>query len=139
VSRNRIVIGATIALAAIIGATIWIVVDAGGDDGGSLAGTRWTLTDLDNGGVTGTAPTLEFTETDVSGTGGCNTFSGTYTSDGSKISFGPLASTLMACEDPAMEQETVYLAALDGATTYTVDGDALTITGDAGTLSFTGN
>jgi heat shock protein HslJ len=38
-----------------------------------------------------------------------------------------------------MEQETVYLAALDGATTYTVDGDALTITGDAGTLSFTAN
>jgi heat shock protein HslJ len=30
----------------------------------------------------------------------------------------------------------VYLAALDGATTYTVDGDTLTISGDAGTLTY---
>jgi hypothetical protein len=97
-SRNRIVIGVVIAVAAIVAAVVWGAADSGGGDGGTLAGTSWTLTDLDSGGVTGTAPTLELTETDVSGTGGCNTFSGTYTTDGDTISFGPLASTMMACE-----------------------------------------
>jgi len=134
VSRNRIVIGVVIAVAAIVAAVVWVTADSGG--GGTLAGTSWTLTDLDSGGVTGTAPTLELTETDASGTGGCNTFGGTYTTDGDTISFGPLASTMMACEPPIMEQETVYLAALDGATSYTFDGETLTTSGDAGTLTY---
>jgi heat shock protein HslJ len=136
VSRNRIVIGVVVAVAAIVAVVVWVVVDSGSGDGGALAGTSWTLTDLDSGGVTGTAPTLELTETDANGTGGCNTFSGTYTTDGNAISFGPLATTMMACEPTIMEQETVYLAALDGATTYAVDGDTLTITGDAGSLTY---
>jgi heat shock protein HslJ len=134
-SRNRIVIGVVIAAAAILAAVVWVAADPGGN-GGSLAGTSWTLTDLDSGGVTGTAPTLDLTDTDVSGTGGCNTFSGTYTTDGDTISFGPLASTMMACEPSIMEQETVYFAALDGATTYAIDGDTLTISGDAGPLTY---
>ena len=133
-SRNRIVVGVVIAVAAIVAAVVWVTADSGG--GGTLAGPCWTLTDLDSGGVTGTAPTLELTETDASGTGGCNTFGGTYTTDGDTISFGPLASTMMACEPPIMEQETVYLAALDGATSYTVDGETLTTSGDAGTLTY---
>ena len=95
-----------------------------------------SLTDLDTGARSPVPrPRSSLTETDVSGTGGCNTFSGTYTTDGDTISFGPLASTMMACEPPIMEQETVYFAALDGATTYAVDGDTLTISGDAGTLT----
>ena len=133
-SRNRVVVGVVIAVAAIVGATVWAVTDTG--DGASLAGTSWTLSNLDSAGVTGTAPTLVFTETDVNGTGGCNTFGGTYTTDGDAISFGPIASTMMACEGQSMEQETVYFAALDGANRYAVDGDALTLTGDAGMLTF---
>jgi heat shock protein HslJ len=43
---------------------------------------------------------------------------------------------MMACEGQTMEQESVYLAALDGATTYAIDGDTLTITGDAGSLTY---
>ena len=133
--RNRIVVGVVIAVALIAGAAVWAVADSSGD-GASLAGTSWTLSDLDSAGVTGTAPTLVFTETDVNGTGGCNTFGGTYTTDGDAISFGPIASTMMACEGQSMEQETVYFAALDGANRYAVDGDALTLTGDAGMLTF---
>lgn len=134
-SRNRILVAVAIAVAVIAGAAIWAAADSGGDDL-ALAGTSWTLTDLDGSPVTGTAPTLAFTETDVNSTGGCNTFNGSYTTDGATISFGPIGSTMMACEDPAMPQETVYFAALDGATSATVDGDTLTITGDAGTLTF---
>lgn len=134
-SRNRILVAVVIAVAAIAGAAIWAAADSGGGDL-ALAGTSWTLTDLDGGPVTGTAPTLAFTEFEVSGTGGCNTFNGSYTTDGDSISFGPIGSTMMACEDPALPQETDYFAALDGATSATVDGDTLTITGDAGTLTF---
>ncbi len=135
-SRDRIVIAVAVAAVAIIAAVVWVTADSGDGGGASLAGTGWILTDLDSGSVTGTAPTLDLTETDVSGTGGCNTFSGTYTTDGDTISFGPLASTMMACEPPIMEQEAVYFAALDGATTYTVDAGTLTISGDAGTLTY---
>jgi heat shock protein HslJ len=133
-SRNRVVVGVAIAVVAIIAAVIWAAAESGGN-GGSLAGTSWTLSDLDSAGVTGTAPTLAFTDSDVNGTGGCNSFGGPYTTEGDAISIGPIASTLMACEGPILEQETVYFAALDGANRYAVDGDTLTITGDAGTLT----
>jgi heat shock protein HslJ len=134
-STRRVTVAVVIALVAIAGAAIWAVADSG-DSGDPLAGTSWTLSDLDGAAVTGTAPTLAFTDTDVNGTGGCNSFGGTYTTDGDTISFGPIASTMMACEGPTMEQETVYLAALDGAQTYAIDGDSLRITGGAGSLTF---
>jgi heat shock protein HslJ len=47
--------------------------------------------------------------------------------DGDKIKIGPLASTMMACADPdgVMEQETQYLAALQMAQTYQLEGKVL--------------
>ena len=134
-SRNRVVVGVVIAVAAIVGATVWALADSSGHDL-TLDGTSWTLTDLDGSPVTGTAPTLAFTGYEVSGTGGCNTFNGGYETEANSIRFGSIGSTMMACEDPALPQETIYFAALDGATSATVDGDTLTITGHAGTLTF---
>jgi heat shock protein HslJ len=133
-SKRRLTVAVVVALVAIAGAVIWSVADSGGGD--PLADTSWTLSDLYGAAVTGTAPTIAFTDTDMNGTGGCNSFGGTYATEGDTISFGPIASTLMACEGPTMEQETVYLAALDGAQTYAIDGDSLRITGGAGSLTF---
>ena len=45
----------------------------------------------------------------VSGTTDCNGFGGTYTLNGGELSFGPLASTLMFCEN---SQESEFLAML---------------------------
>ena len=50
----------------------------------------------------------------VSGSGGCNQYSGSYELNGDQISFGPIAATMMAC-DKGMDTETAYFAALDKA------------------------
>lgn len=60
------------------------------------------------------------------GSGGCNTYSGSYTLDGSAITFGPLASTMMACEEPAMSVESAYFANLALTATWFSDGGSLT-------------
>jgi heat shock protein HslJ len=62
---------------------------------------------------------LNFTNNNqVSGFGGCNTFSGPFqaATDGT-MSIGPLATTMMACAD-GMDQETAYLSALTSARSF---------------------
>ena len=100
-----------------------------------LAGTSWTVTSYNNGkqAVVGvladTTLTILFGESgQISGSGGCNNYSGSYKSDGvSSIEIGPLASTMMACAGPegAMDQEMQFLAALQAATVYTINGSTL--------------
>ena len=76
--------------------------------------------------VVGSTLTAKFDGKQVSGESGCNSFSGGYTVDGETIAIGPLASTLRACADPAVdEQEAKYLQALALAKTFTVTGSRL--------------
>ena len=69
------------------------------------------------------APTLAFDEQGaVSGSTGCNTFSGEVAIDGNALSFGPLVTTRMACADPAANaQEEAFLSAMERVSAYTVD------------------
>jgi uncharacterized lipoprotein YbaY len=100
-----------------------------------LAGTSWNVTNYNNGKeavvglIADTTITLVFGDSgQVSGSSGCNSFSGTYTSDGAgSIEIGQLASTMMACVEPEglMEQEAQFLAALPLAVTYRVEGNVL--------------
>ena len=70
-------------------------------------------------------PTLVFGDAGaVSGNAGCNQFSGNATIGEDTIDFGALANTRMACVDEAATQlETDYLAALDAAATWSIDGE----------------
>jgi heat shock protein HslJ len=104
----------------------------------------WEVTSIYTGSavsspVAGSTLTLEFTNDEVSGDGGCNSFSGAYTVRGTDaITIGPLASTLKACADPALDtQEQQYLAALQLAETYRVSGDTLTLFRDGETIAVT--
>ncbi len=65
----------------------------------------------------------------VSGTAGCNQFSGGYGVEGSNITIGPLMSTMMACADDVMAQEAAVMAALEGAATWSVSGSTAEIRG----------
>jgi len=96
-----------------------------------LPGTSWTLVEIGGSAPAGDAkPTLVFgTDGTVTGNSGCNTFNGTVTIDGSTIEFGPLATTRMACPAPAMIVESAYLAGLDGASTWRMDGGQLLLEG----------
>jgi len=100
-----------------------------------LGGTQWQVTAYNNGRDAVTSPllgtdiTVQFEDDNqVSGSGGCNDFFGGFTTGGDgTIAIGPLGSTRRACEEPAgvMEQEAEFLAALQSAATYTVEGNFL--------------
>ena len=68
----------------------------------------------------------------VSGNLGCNGFGGDYKQDGTRLTFGPMMSTLMACPEPQMSQETISFSILNGNVEFRVDGDKLTIDGAGG-------
>ena len=56
--------------------------------------------------VEGTTLTANITDTEINGSSGCNNYMGAAVIDGSSVSFGPLAATLMACaEAEVMDQE----------------------------------
>ena len=100
--------------------------------GTTLAGTSWTVTTV--GGTTTIAnaqPTIVFgTDGSISGTSGCNTYSGTFGTDGDKITIGHLASTMMACEPDRNAQEQAFTTALQGATHWKIDSGTLHLTGE---------
>jgi heat shock protein HslJ len=69
-------------------------------------------------------PTIEFrADGTMSGFAGCNTFNGSYTTDGAALTFGPVATTKMACERPGSAVEADYLNALAGVTGWAVEPD----------------
>lgn len=84
----------------------------------------------------GAAQTLVFDGKKVSGKAGCNRFFGTVKIDGKKVDFGPLGSTLMACEQAVMDDEQAFLQVLDTANKAVVKGNKLTISGPDGKLVF---
>jgi heat shock protein HslJ len=96
-----------------------------------LKGTFWALVEISGQPVAaGSSPTLSFEDEQAGGNGSCNSFGGEYTLDKGKLTFGPLVSTEMYCED-TMEQETTYLAALQSAAAYQMeDGHLLILDAD---------
>lgn len=118
-----------------------LLLAACGSTSSGLTGVTWKLVsygpaDESLGAVPDVETSLVFGQDgNAGGTMGCNQFSGTYETNADQISFGPLASTLMACEEPLMNQETAVLAILSDAATYKVSGDRLTITAKDGSLA----
>jgi heat shock protein HslJ len=99
-----------------------------------LAGTNWDATAFNNGNqavvgvIEGTTLSASFDKDgNLSGNSGCNTFNGSYKVSGDQITIGPLASTMKACSDPegVMEQEGQFLAALQSAAKYQIEGNVL--------------
>ncbi len=107
----------------------------------SLTGTNWLVLSYNNGrgAVTTPQPETEMSaafgdDGTISGSSGCNTFSGTYSVDGTTLSIGPLSTTRLACAEPVMEQEQAYLDALQASTQYELASDRLTLRNDDGAI-----
>jgi heat shock protein HslJ len=102
----------------------------------TLEGTTWLLDRT----IPGSEITAEFANGQVAGSAGCNTYRGSYRSTRAAgrntIEIGPLATTRMMCDEPLMEQEGLYLSALEAATEYTIEGFALSIEYPGGELLF---
>jgi heat shock protein HslJ len=113
-------------------------VKYGGESESGLEGTNWILTNT----LPEAQITALFENGKVSGSAGCNTYFGSYTTSQSAskntIEFGPLGTTRMMCPEEVMDQEQLYLSALDLATEYQVEENVLTLTVPGGSLQFEG-
>ena len=103
-----------------------------------LAGTSWNVSHVDGKPVTTSpAPTVDFsagTPAQVSGTGGCNQYTGAFTQDGANLTVTNLAITSMACLDDAVAtQEGSFTQALTAAATFTGDATGIVISDKTGT------
>ncbi len=68
---------------------------------------------------------------------GCNSGGGTYTVDGDRIVFGPIALTRMACAGAAGVTETAVVAVLGAEEiTFVIDGSSLTLMAGANGLQY---
>lgn len=103
-----------------IAAVIWVPLEIGGEavpEGAGLA--------------------LEVSpDGEVTGSTGCNRFTGTADLDAGVMQFGPLAVTEMACVDPkAMEREAVFLKALTEVRWFVAAPEGLWLTREDGTVA----
>ena len=90
---------------------------------------NWLAIELNGKPVEG--PTLKIADNRVTGTGGCNRFTGPIVVNENAIKIGPVASTKMLCSGKA-EVEADYFAALEQAQTYSIEGDSLTLMSSSG-------
>jgi heat shock protein HslJ len=100
----------------------------------TLDGTSWTIVMMDQIPVLADVPTaLRFADGRVSGSGGCNSIGGSYTTKGSSIVFSDIIATETACVPERMAQEAKLLSLLSGKVTtrFTVNGD-LILTNESG-------
>jgi len=96
-------------------------------DAPSLENTAWALSALPGQSlVAESAATLRFEGGRVSGTDGCNRYSGSYSARGAELKVSPqLASTRMACPPAADAQAKAFIAALTSAATYRIANEQL--------------
>lgn len=100
-----------------------------------LLGTSWLLNAIDQGVVPPGSPnvTLSFTsQSQLNGSGGCNSYSASYTVNGNNISISNITSSQMLCDDQVMQLEQQYFTALQGATTYQLANGLLSIVSTTG-------
>jgi heat shock protein HslJ len=96
-----------------------------------LEGVTWDVTGFNNDrhAVVGleaeTRISLSFDQGTVSGNAGCNTFRAPYSSDGNRVKIGPAVTTRKACAGERMVQERAFLAALESATAWSLEGGIL--------------
>jgi heat shock protein HslJ len=82
--------------------------------------------------------TIAFRDDEVSGSGPCNTYRGSFSVDGDHVDISDIASTLMACEPSLMDAEANYFDALESVTSADFDDDeeGLELHGDGVSLRY---
>ena len=95
----------------------------------TLKDTSWFVVNLNSQSVIpDTQITLNFENGTLNGTDGCNRYSTSYTVNGAKFTVNKdVATTMMACPEPIMQQASAYITALTQAATYRIDGQQLTL------------
>ncbi len=106
--------------------------------GGTLADTRWVVTEMAGVALVPDAlPSVEFTATQVQGSGGCNSMGGAYTaSERHDLRRHRCSDAGGMLEPIASAGSGVRSARLQAATSYAVEGEVLRLDGDQGSIVF---
>jgi heat shock protein HslJ len=102
------------------------VIDVAGNV--QLSG-NYAVTALGDELVTQNAPNITFLAYDktVKGNTGCNSFFGNYALDLYALSFSDVSSTEMACDEPIMTNENLFLEVLRNTGSYSIEENVLTL------------
>lgn len=107
---------------------------APGNLGASLLGSRWVVLSADGRELAAARGEVDihFPEPGrIAGQGPCNRYMGSYDEPDGGFRVGQAASTMMACEEEAMDDEQAFLALLGEVERAWIDGDRLQlVTGD---------
>jgi heat shock protein HslJ len=82
----------------------------------------------------GTTLDVVFGIASIGGSSGCNTFNGTYGTNGNAVRISPLATTRLACPQDVMDQELAFLGALQGVSFIDYRGSTVLLTDRHGHL-----
>ena len=95
----------------------------------NLVGKTWVLTNIGSLSTSrDVQTTLEFSEDNqLSGSGGCNRYFGSYELNEGSFSVSGIGSTRKMCPENAMTQEQNYILTLEGANAIKMFGDNLVI------------
>ena len=101
----------------------------------ALEGTRWVLDGIVSGDAVSSVPAGVTASITIAGgrvdvEAGCNTGGGSVEVTADNLTFGPIATTKMACEAGPASVESAVLGVLGGTVDYTIDANVLTL--DAG-------
>ena len=96
-----------------------------------LQGVTWVLEEISFGEPVKTEPAITFRidKAQIIGSAGCNSYFAAYSSDGpGQLKVSPPGATRKACAPAIMEQETLYLNALQAVTSYSFFAANLALT-----------
>jgi heat shock protein HslJ len=85
--------------------------------------------------IEGTELEIVFGIASVGGFAGCNSFSGTYGTNGNVVRISRLATTRLACDQAIMDQEAAFLTALEGAALVESRGTTILLTDVSGSIN----
>lgn len=126
-------------IAPLTAAVVLTLSAACGGDAPDLEGHTYTSTassghDL----VAGSRVTLSFEDGRISANAGCNTMSGSASWEGDTLDVtGPLASTMMACDEALMAQDRWLSEFLESSPALSLSGTQLTLGGPGDGLTLT--
>jgi heat shock protein HslJ len=95
----------------------------GGDPMALLSGGEWVVEDMGESGVIDDARSYIVFARDgaITGSGGCNRFTGRMALTGEAARIGPVAATMMACPEAVMRQERMFFGVLEAMDAWDFD------------------
>lgn len=97
---------------------------------------EYVLIDMGGQDVESSHVTLVLEAGLIRGSGFCNSYHGAQSATLPALAIGPIASTRMACPGDRMAQDQTYMQALGAATSASLVGNRLTVSGGASDLVY---